>query len=100
MSRASSPTVAAAVPARPADSQPRHSMAARALRWLVLVYQRAFAWRASPCRYVPSCSTYALEAIETHGAARGSWLALRRLSRCHPWGGHGYDPVPERKPAG
>ena len=71
------------------------SHVARALVRLVRIYQWAFAWRPSPCRYVPSCSEYALEAVERHGAARGSWLALRRLSRCHPFGGHGADPVPE-----
>jgi putative membrane protein insertion efficiency factor len=47
------------------------------------------------CRYVPSCSHYADEAIARHGARRGAWLALRRLCRCHPWGGSGYDPVPD-----
>ncbi|HUW02084.1 MAG TPA: membrane protein insertion efficiency factor YidD, partial [Acidimicrobiales bacterium] len=47
-----------------------------------------------PCRYTPSCSQYAREAIDGHGAVRGSWLAARRLGRCHPWGGHGWDPVP------
>lgn len=46
------------------------------------------------CRYLPTCSDYALEALETHGLARGLWLAAGRLLRCHPWGGSGYDPVP------
>ena len=46
------------------------------------------------CRYLPTCSDYALEALETHGLARGLFLALGRLLRCHPWGGSGYDPVP------
>ena len=50
------------------------------------------------CRYTPSCSEYAREAIRRHGALAGSWLALKRIGRCHPWGGCGDDPVPEAKP--
>ena len=50
------------------------------------------------CRYLPSCSDYAREAVIRHGAMRGSWLALRRLSRCHPFGSSGLDPVPDRTP--
>ncbi|HTZ09613.1 MAG TPA: membrane protein insertion efficiency factor YidD, partial [Acidimicrobiales bacterium] len=53
------------------------------------------AGRPSPCRYLPTCSDYAAEALERHGAGRGSWLAVRRLGRCHPWGGRGVDPVPD-----
>jgi putative membrane protein insertion efficiency factor len=46
------------------------------------------------CRYAPSCSQYAIEALAKHGAIKGGWLATKRLLRCHPWGGHGHDPVP------
>ena len=49
------------------------------------------------CRHDPTCSHYGIEAIRVHGALRGSWLTLRRLLRCHPWGTHGYDPVPKKK---
>jgi putative membrane protein insertion efficiency factor len=67
---------------------------ARLLRGSIRTYQLARAGRPSPCRFTPSCSTYAIEAIEAHGAGRGTWLALRRVSRCRPGGGHGWDPVP------
>ncbi len=46
------------------------------------------------CRYTPSCSQYGIEAIKKYGAFKGGWLTLKRIARCHPWGGHGYDPVP------
>lgn len=73
------------------------SPAARALAACVRLYQRLTDGRPSPCRFVPTCSNYALDALEAHGALRGSFLTVRRLSRCHPWGGHGWDPVPEGK---
>ncbi len=67
-------------------------------RLIILV---ARGWQLGPsrvlppsCRYAPSCSAYAIDAISRYGAAKGGWLALRRLLRCHPWGGSGFDPVP------
>lgn len=72
------------------------SRSCRALCAPIHIYQWARRGRISPCRYEPSCSTYALEALQRHGARRGSWLAVRRIGRCRPWGGFGLDPVPEQ----
>lgn len=74
-------------------------MLARFLIGLVRFYQRAISpWTPAACRFTPTCSSFAVEAIEVHGALRGAWLAVRRIGRCHPWGGMGYDPVPPRTP--
>ncbi|MFT3978066.1 MAG: membrane protein insertion efficiency factor YidD [Sphingomonas bacterium] len=70
-------------------------MIARALMLLVRLWQIGPSVVLPPtCRYQPSCSAYAIEALRRYGAARGSWLAAKRIARCHPWGGHGHDPVP------
>ena len=61
----------------------------------VLVYQYAISpLFPSSCRYTPTCSEYAKQAIMKHGFFKGGWLGIKRISRCHPWGGKGYDPVP------
>lgn len=61
----------------------------------IRIYQRCISPITPPsCRFTPTCSQYAVEALRKHGPIRGTWLAIRRILRCHPWGGHGYDPVP------
>lgn len=75
------------------------SKSAKALVKVIKAYQKLTSGRPSPCRFYPSCSSYAAEAIEIHGAWRGVGLAARRLSRCRPLGPHGVDLVPEPKKA-
>lgn len=61
----------------------------------ITIYQKFISPLTPPsCRYTPTCSQYAIEALKRHGPLRGGYLALRRILSCHPWGGHGYDPVP------
>jgi putative membrane protein insertion efficiency factor len=69
-------------------------------RWLIVgivrFYQLAISpWLGKSCRYSPTCSQYMIEAVNEWGALKGFWMGLKRIGRCHPWGSHGYDPVPE-----
>ena len=71
----------------------------KALGWILILpikfYQKCISPFTPPmCRFTPTCSNYAIEAIRKHGPFKGFWLALKRILRCHPWGGSGYDPVP------
>jgi hypothetical protein len=80
---------------------PQTNLLSAVARLLIRLYQ----WCVSPfmvprCRYLPTCSDYAQEALVEHGPVAGAWLALKRIGRCHPWGGSGFDPVPEARHGG
>jgi len=73
----------------------------RILKYIFIFPIRIYQWTISPllgpsCRYEPTCSHYMIEAIQQWGILKGTWLGLKRISRCHPWGGHGHDPVPKK----
>lgn len=72
------------------------------LSQILIFFVRIYQYTISPllganCRYMPTCSEYSVQALKIHGPLKGSWLVLKRILSCHPWGGHGYDPVPEKK---
>jgi putative membrane protein insertion efficiency factor len=77
----------------PGQPVKRETVVSRALIWTIRLYQRTSRWRLPVCRFTPTCSQYAVEAIQKHGALRGAGLALCRLCRCHPFHRGGYDPV-------
>jgi putative membrane protein insertion efficiency factor len=75
-----------------------HKIFAFPLVVVIKFYQYAISpWLPKNCRYQPTCSNYMLEALKEHGIIKGFWLGLKRISRCHPWGNEGYDPVPPKK---
>jgi len=84
------------------DLRARPGLAARAALGLLWLYKRTlsplFYFLGARCRHGPTCSDYAAEAVRRHGAWRGFWLSISRVSRCHPFGSHGWDPVPETLP--
>ncbi len=82
-------------PAAPQRPRWPRRLAIAPLVLLIKVYQYLISPLIGPrCRFLPSCSDYTLQALARHGLARGSWLAIKRIARCHPWGDSGYDPVP------
>lgn len=89
--------VLATLPHKPDNATSvQRSIFALILRLLVRFYQLFISPILGPrCRFQPTCSHYALEAIALHGGLRGGWLAMKRIAKCHPWGGFGYDPVPK-----
>jgi uncharacterized protein len=91
--------MSASIPPETAETHARgrRSPAAMVLLGLIAMYRWTAAMRAPRCRFYPSCSSYAVEAVTTHGALRGAGLAVRRLGRCHPWNPGGVDHVPPRK---
>lgn len=75
---------------------------AKTISRILVFFVRIYQYTISPllganCRYTPTCSGYAVEALQVHGPIKGSYLSIKRILSCHPWGGHGYDPVPKRK---
>jgi uncharacterized protein len=91
------PRVEAEMPIRERPTR-RHSPAKALLLGALRTYQALRSGHPSPCRFYPTCSAYAVEAVSEHGAWRGAWLAVRRVARCRPFGGHGIDLVPPVRP--
>ena len=83
----------------PPPGLPPPGPAARLMLIAIQAYRLTLsAFLGRQCRFAPTCSEYAADAIRSYGALRGGWLGLKRIGRCHPWGGSGYDPVPPRRP--
>lgn len=81
----------------PGAGQRRRGLLTRLLLGLIHLYRLTALVRTPRCRFLPTCSGYAVEALRTHGAFVGTWLAIRRVGRCHPWNPGGIDPVPPRE---